>query len=81
MNAQLHHPYYIRVTNIDLFNMIVAEAEKHDIGDALQADRRHGYYELRTTDELLWHELAIYGQMVAQLQSEFIETGEERKQD
>lgn len=81
MNAQLHHPYYIRVTDIDLFNMIVAEAEKQDIGDAIQAARRHGYYELRTSDEGLWQELAIYGQMLAQLQSEFIETGEDRTQN
>ena len=57
MNAQLHHPFYIRVTNIDLFNMIVAEAEKHDIGEAVQAARRQGYYELRTTNAGLWQEL------------------------
>lgn len=81
LNAYLHHPYYIRVTNVELFNLIVAEAEKHEVKEAIQAARCHGYYELRTTHEALWHELAIYGQMLAQLQSEFIETGEERSAD
>lgn len=78
LNAQLHHPYYIRVTNVDLFNLIVAEAEKHDIAEEFGATRQQGYYELRTSNSNLWHELVLYGQMLAQLQAEFIETGEDR---
>lgn len=67
--------YYVRVTNVRIFNAIVASAEETDVRD-LDTRRESGYYILRTNDALLWRELYLYGQVLAQAQGEFIEAGE-----
>lgn len=69
--------YFIRVTNIDLFNVIVTIAE--DTGRRFKTARSDGYYVLRTDDETLWRELYLYGQMLAQAQDTFLDAGEESK--
>ena len=72
--------YFIRVTNVGLFNAIVRAAEKAASGSGTTFDARrvHGYYELVTDGAALWQELYLYGQMLAQAQDENIEGGEER---
>jgi hypothetical protein len=69
--------YYIRVTNVELFNLIYAAVERKGIEDEVQAERRYGYYELRLSDADQWRDLALYAQIIAQAQDEFIETSEE----
>jgi hypothetical protein len=70
--------YFIRVTNVGIFNALVAAAEqsaaKHSA--EVEARRREGYYELLTSSMSLWQELYLYGQMLAQAQSENIDGGE-----
>lgn len=77
MNVQ--HPqflrYYIRVTNVRLFNTLVESAERSEARD-IEARRDGGYYVLRTNNRDVWHELFLYGQMLAQAQGELIEAGE-----
>jgi len=72
--------YFIRVTNVGIFNALVAAAEKTaaEKDAAFEAGRNRGYYELITTSAALWHELYLYGQMLAQAQDENIDGGEER---
>jgi hypothetical protein len=41
-----------------------------------EARRRTGFYELVTGSQTLWHELYLYGQMLAQAQDENIDGGE-----
>ncbi|HLA43304.1 MAG TPA: hypothetical protein VJZ27_07710 [Aggregatilineales bacterium] len=68
--------YYIRVTNVRIFNALVASAE--DSASAhFEARRQGGYYILRTNDEILWKDLYLYGQMLAQAQGENIEAGQD----
>lgn len=67
--------YYIRVTNVRLFNALVASAEKTEAND-IEASRDGGYYVLRTNNQYVWRELYLYGQMLAQAQGESIEAGE-----
>ena len=66
--------YFIRVTNVGIFNAIVQSAEtaaaKHHA--SFEARRRRGYYELVTASTALWQELYLYGQMLAQAQDEHI---------
>ncbi len=71
--------YFIRVTNVVLFNAIVQAAEKAAAasGATFDARRVQGYYELVTDGATLWQELYLYGQMLAQAQDENIEGGEE----
>lgn len=68
--------YFIRVTDVTIFNALVASAESSDAND-FDAYRDEGYYVLRTNDEFLWQDLFLYGQMVAQAQGEFIEAGQD----
>lgn len=68
--------YYIRVTDVSLFNALVASAEDSGVMD-IEARRVGGYYVLRTNDEILWKDLFLYGQMLAQAQGEFIEAGQD----
>lgn len=79
-NQRQTQPYFIRVTNVNLFNAIVRTAEdtapQH--GATFQARRNHGYYELLTSDRALWHELYLYAQMLAQAQDENIEGGQDQ---
>lgn len=73
---QIHFlKYYIRVTNVKLFDALVASAEKSTIND-FEMKREAGYYVLRTNDKYIWQELYLYGQVLAQAQGEFIEAGE-----
>ncbi|KAB2906248.1 MAG: hypothetical protein KJ064_27895 [Anaerolineae bacterium] len=67
--------YYIRMTNVALFNAIVASAEKSEAHD-IETQREGGYYVLRTNNQFVWRELYLYGQVLAQAQDEFIEAGE-----
>ncbi len=70
--------YFIRVTNVGIFNNLVKAAEKlaaaHNA--TFEAHRRTGFYELVTGSRALWHELYLYGQMLAQAQDENIDGGE-----
>ena len=70
--------YFIRVTNVGIFNNLVQAAEKlataHNA--TFEAHRRTGFYELVTGSRALWHELYLYGQMLAQAQDENIDGGE-----
>jgi hypothetical protein len=72
--------YFIRVTNVGIFNALVKAAETvaADQNAAFEARRSRGSYELVTASESLWHELYLYGQMLAQAQDENIDGGEER---
>lgn len=76
MNAK--HPeflkYYIRVTEVGIFNALVAAAESSAVQD-IDAQRSEGFFILRTNDEILWKDLYLYGQMLAQAQGEYIEAG------
>ncbi len=67
--------YYIRLTNVSLFNALVASAEKSEADD-VEANREGGYYVLRTNNQFVWRELFLYGQMLAHAQDESIEAGE-----
>ncbi|NJL94239.1 MAG: hypothetical protein HC915_11200 [Anaerolineae bacterium] len=67
--------YYIRVTNVRLFDLLVEAAEKTGVRD-LEASREQGYYILRTNNQFLWKDIFLYGQMLAQAQDDFIEAGE-----
>lgn len=67
--------YYLRVTNVKLFNALVASAEKSEAKD-LETRREGGYYIIRTNNQYVWRELFLYGQMLAQAQGEIIEAGE-----
>ncbi len=75
-NARLS--YFIRVTNVELFNALVQTAEQFSADHAVRFDtRRHqGYYELTTASAALWRKLYLYGQMLAQAQDDYIEGGE-----
>jgi hypothetical protein len=70
--------YFIRVTNVGIFNALVEAAEnaaaKHSAD--FEARRRQGYYEIVTASASLWQELYLYGQMLAQAQEENIDGGE-----
>ncbi|MBN1681839.1 MAG: hypothetical protein JW966_16280 [Anaerolineae bacterium] len=70
--------YFIRVTNVGIFNALVAAAEKAAARHAtiFDARRRGGFYILSTTNQALWRELYLYGQMLAQAQDENIDGGE-----
>jgi hypothetical protein len=67
--------YFIRVTNIGIFNAMIAAAEKKE-GVTFEAQRRAGYYEFATANMGLWREIYLYGQMLAQAQDEKIDGGE-----
>lgn len=67
--------YFIRVTNVGIFNALVEAAER--LSDSnFAAHRQRGYYELVTSSAALWRELYLYGQMLAQAQDEEIDGGE-----
>ncbi len=70
--------YFIRVTNVGIFNNLVQAAEKLAAAKnaTYEARRRAGFYELVTGSAALWHELYLYGQMLAQAQDENIDGGE-----
>lgn len=70
--------YFIRVTNVEIFNAIVQSAENAaaKYHADFEARRRQGYYELITASNSLWQELYLYGQMLAQAQDEHIDGGE-----
>jgi hypothetical protein len=67
--------YFIRVTNVGIFNAMIAAAEKKE-GMHFEAQRRGGYYEFATANMGLWREIYLYGQMLAQAQDENIDGGE-----
>jgi hypothetical protein len=75
MKSQPFLKYYIRVTNVKLFDAIVKSAEVSEARD-IDARREYGYYVLRTNDPHVWRELYLYGQMLAQAQDEYIAAGE-----
>jgi hypothetical protein len=70
--------YFVRVTNVSIFNALVKAAERSaaDKSTTFEARRRQGYYELVTASTTLWHEIYLYGQMLAQAQDESIDGGE-----
>ncbi len=72
--------YFIRVTNVGIFNALVKAADKiaADKNATFEARRSRGYYELVTASAALWHELYLYGQLLAQAQDEYIDGGEDR---
>ena len=72
--------YFIRVTNIGIFNALVAAAEKNAAkrNAHFEARRQRGYYELVTGHAALWNELYLYAQMLAQAQDENVDGGERR---
>lgn len=65
--------FYIRVRNVQLFNAIYAEAPPNMV----QTKHTAGTYTLYTDNALLWHELFLYGQILAQDQDAYIDGGEE----
>lgn len=78
MNSlQGRYPYYIRVLNVHLMNQLYAAAEQKNVLAHIVTARREGYYELRTADKALWHDLCLYAQFIAQAQAEYVETGED----
>jgi hypothetical protein len=70
--------YFIRVTNVGIFNTLVQAAEKSapTHSTTFEARRRSGYYEIGTNSAGLWQELYLYGQLLAQAQDENIDGGE-----
>ncbi len=78
MNNSARMKYFIRVTNVALFNTLVKAAERmaSEKSFSFSAERRGGYYELQTNNSALWQELYLYGQMLAQAGDENIEGGE-----
>ncbi|MBN1964123.1 MAG: hypothetical protein JW910_05720 [Anaerolineae bacterium] len=70
--------YFIRVTNVGIFNALVQAAERlaTNADAAFEARRTRGYFELVTGHQGMWHELYLYGQMLAQAQDENIDGGE-----
>lgn len=70
--------FFIRVTNVGIFNSLVKAAEEaaatHQT--TFVARRSGGYYELLTASASLWRQLYLLGQMTAQAQDENIEGGE-----
>jgi len=76
MNAKFPEflKYYIRVTEVGIFNALVASAEASGVQD-IDTRRSEGYFVLRTNDEILWKDLYLYGQMLAQAQGELLEAG------
>lgn len=79
--ANARMKYFIRVTNVELFNALVdaAEEKSGDYNARIAADRTQGYYQLSTDSASLWQTLYLYGQMLAQAQDEFIDGGENLK--
>ena len=76
MSLQKNYPFYIRLLNVELMNMLYATAETKGVVDYIETRRREGYYEIWVSDETVWRDLFLYGQMVAQTQDAFIEAGE-----
>ncbi len=76
--ANARMKYFIRVTNVGIFNSLVQAAEEaadtHKA--AFVARRSQGYYELLTASASLWRQLYLFGQLSAQAQDENIEGGE-----
>jgi hypothetical protein len=70
--------FYIQVTDIAVFNTLYAFVEDNNFVDQVTAMRREGYYVLTTDEAVLWRELLLYGQMIAQAQDAFIDAGEEK---
>ncbi|HEX3049777.1 MAG TPA: hypothetical protein VHP83_03915 [Aggregatilineaceae bacterium] len=70
--------FFVRVTNVGIFNALVQAAEKlaAQKNQSFEAQRRGGYYEIVTHNAALWHEIYLYGQMLAQAQDENIDGGE-----
>jgi len=68
--------YYIRVTDVTIFNALVDSAEASETDD-VNAYRDEGSYVLRNNVEILWQYLFLYGHMVAQAHGDFIEAGQE----
>lgn len=77
MDRKAKKVYFVRVTNVQLFNALVEAAEKKSSGEGFTAERTAGFFELRSVDVHLWRDLSLYGQLLAQAQDEFFETGEE----
>lgn len=70
--------FYIRVTNIELFNVLYEYIEHNRLLDRFEAQRQGGYYVLTTFDSHFWRDLYLYGQMLAQDQDDYIEGGEKQ---
>lgn len=68
--------YYIRVLRLDLFNTLYTFAESKNWLETVRMERKDGYYLLTTEDPTLWHELFLYGQLLAQEQDAAIDGGE-----
>ncbi len=70
--------FFIRVTNVGIFNRLVHTAEKLAAAKnvTFEARRHAGFYEIVTNSAALWQELYLYGQMLAQAQDENIDGGE-----
>ncbi len=66
---------------MELFNTLYAYIERTDMLDQFDAQRQSGYYILSTTDSHFWHELYLYGQLLAQDSDVFIEGGEKMPTD
>jgi hypothetical protein len=77
VNRQPWYRYFIRVTNVEVFNLIFAAVERLASEEEVQTARRYGYYELRTANAELWREIYLYGQIIAQHLDEYIEAGED----
>jgi hypothetical protein len=77
-NARMKGKYFIRVTSVSLFNVLVDATERtaprYDA--TFVAQRSRGYYEIGTDSIVLWQEIYLYGQFLAQAQDEFIDGGE-----
>lgn len=68
--------YFLRVTDVSLFNTLYAYLERDAKHERVIATRSRGYYVLFTDDPDLWRELYLYGQLLAQAQGTWIEGGE-----
>ena len=69
-------PFYIRVLDVDLFNTLYTFAKSNAWLESVRMERKDGYYLLTTANPALWHELFLYGQLLAQEQDAVIDGGE-----
>ncbi len=76
MSIQGQKSYFIRVTDVQLFNTLYASLESKNMAHHVRTSRNSGYYELHTRNAVLWSDLVLYGQYIAQAQGEFLEAGE-----
>lgn len=76
VSIQGQKSYFIRVTDVQLFNTLYGWVESKNMAHQVRTSRNSGYYEMYTRNANLWSDLVLYGQYIAQAQSEYLEAGE-----